>query len=95
MFSVDLDSPCLELSIRGLGFGITLLVCSRADFSCASTGPIQLQSILSLFVFLPQTCRESALFGQKVRKSSLRLTEEEDSLVLMTEVLVTLSFCRT
>ena len=69
MFSVDLDSPCLELSIRGLGFGITLLVCSRADFSCASTGPIQLQSILSLFVvFCLKPAEKVPFLGKKSEK---------------------------
>ena len=32
---VDLDSPCQELSVRGLGYGVVLLVCL---FFCISTG---------------------------------------------------------
>ena len=40
--TVYLDSPCRELSMRGLGF-IVARFFSGVDFSCASTGdPTQL-----------------------------------------------------
>ena len=41
--NADLEFPCRELSVRGLGFVIALSVRWQIDFSCASTrGPIQL-----------------------------------------------------
>ena len=39
----DLDSPCQELSVRGFGFVVALLLCPGIGFSCESTwGSIQL-----------------------------------------------------
>ena len=42
-YQADLDLPCRELSVRGLGFVVALLVRWQIYFSCSSTvGAIQL-----------------------------------------------------
>ena len=42
----DMDFPCGELSIGGLGFAVALLVRPGINFSCVSSwGPIQLYGI--------------------------------------------------
>ena len=35
-----MDSPRRELYVRGLGFVVALLVCSRVNLLCASTGGV-------------------------------------------------------